>query len=62
MKFPFIKKLGPESGLVPGGPLARMNTADFIDTPAAEAARKEFRAVNRRQAHNTSPWPTTGRA
>lgn len=45
MKFPFIKQLGPENGWYRVGPLARLNTCDFIDTPEAEKARKEFKAV-----------------
>ncbi|NLE57957.1 MAG: Ni/Fe hydrogenase subunit alpha [Planctomycetes bacterium] len=45
MKFPFIKSLGPENGWYRVGPLARINTADFIDTPEADAALKEFRAA-----------------
>ena len=45
MKFPFIKSLGPENGWYRVGPLARVNTCDFIDTPEAEAARKEFKAL-----------------
>jgi len=54
MKFPFIKKLGTESGWYRVGPLARLNTADFIDTPAAEAARKEFRAVTGGKTNNVT--------
>jgi NAD-reducing hydrogenase large subunit len=54
MKFPFIKKLGPETGWYRVGPLARLNTADFIDTPAAEAARKEFRAVTGGKTNNVT--------
>lgn len=42
MKFPFIRSLGPEEGWYRVGPLARLNTCDFIDTAEAEAARKEF--------------------
>jgi len=42
MKFPFIKKLGPEKGWYRVGPLARVVACDSIDTPLAEAARKEF--------------------
>jgi len=42
MKFPFLRTLGPESGWYRVGPLARINTCTFIDTPEAEAARKEF--------------------
>jgi NAD-reducing hydrogenase large subunit len=45
MKFPFIKSLGPEDGWYRVGPLARVNACDFIDTPEAEAARREFLAV-----------------
>jgi NAD-reducing hydrogenase large subunit len=52
MKFPFIKSLGPELGWYRVGPLARVNTCDFIDTPEAEAARKEFKAVTRDKPNN----------
>ncbi|HNX34178.1 MAG TPA: Ni/Fe hydrogenase subunit alpha [Kiritimatiellia bacterium] len=45
MKFPFISKLGSEAGWYRVGPLARINACDFIDTPEAEAARKEFKAL-----------------
>lgn len=45
MKFPFIKSLGPRAGWYRVGPLARVNTCDYIDTPEAEAARKEFLAL-----------------
>ncbi len=52
MKFPFIKSIGPEKGWYRVGPLARMNTCDFIDTPEAEAARKEFMAVTNGKPNN----------
>ena len=42
MKFPFLKQIGPEDGWYRVGPLARINTCDFIDTPQAEAARQDF--------------------
>jgi NAD-reducing hydrogenase large subunit len=45
MKFPFLKSIGPEDGWYRVGPLARLNTCDFIDTPEAEEARKEFMAL-----------------
>ncbi len=45
MKFPFIKTRGPKDGWYRVGPLARVNACDFIDTPLAEEARKEFMAV-----------------
>ena len=52
MKFPFIKQLGTENGWYRVGPLARLNTCDFIDTPEAEAARKEFMAVTDNKPNN----------
>lgn len=54
MKFPFLKELGTEKGWYRVGPLARVNTADFIDTPEAEAARKEFMAVTNGKPNNIS--------
>jgi NAD-reducing hydrogenase large subunit len=45
MKFPFLRTLGPESGWYRVGPLARINTCEFIDTPEAEAARQEFMSL-----------------
>ena len=42
MKFPFLKKLGAADGWCRVGPLARINTCDSIDTPAADAARRDF--------------------
>ena len=52
MKFPFITSLGPDKGWYRVGPLARVNTADFIDTPEAEAARKEFMALTKGKPNN----------
>jgi NAD-reducing hydrogenase large subunit len=52
MKFPFISSLGPETGWYRVGPLARLNTCDFIDTPEAEAARKEFTALTGGKPNN----------
>lgn len=52
MKFPFIKSVGPENGWYRVGPLARVNACDFIDTPEAEAARKEFMAVTNGKPNN----------
>ncbi len=52
MKFPFIKALGPEKGWFRVGPLARINACDFIDTPEAEKARKEFMAVTEDKPNN----------
>jgi NAD-reducing hydrogenase large subunit len=54
MKFPFIKSLGPEDGWYRVGPLARVNGCDSIDTPEAEAERKEFMAVTDGKPNNLS--------
>ena len=52
MKFPFINSIGPEDGWYRVGPLSRINACDFIDTPEAEAARKEFMAVTDNKPNN----------
>ncbi len=46
LKFPFIRGVGPENGWYRVGPLSRLNTCDFIDTPEAEAARRDFFELN----------------
>lgn len=52
MKFPFLKALGPATGWYRVGPLARVNTCNFIDTPKAEAARVEFKALTGGKPNN----------
>ncbi|MCF7818009.1 MAG: Ni/Fe hydrogenase subunit alpha [Kiritimatiellales bacterium] len=52
MKFPFISSLGPENGWYRVGPLARINACDFIDTPEAEAARKDFLSITDGKPNN----------
>jgi NAD-reducing hydrogenase large subunit len=42
MKFPFLRSLGPEAGWYKVGPLARVQNCDRINTPLADAARREF--------------------
>jgi NAD-reducing hydrogenase large subunit len=54
MKFPFMKQLGTEEGWYRVGPLARVNTADFIDTPEAEEARVEFKALTGGRPNNVT--------
>jgi NAD-reducing hydrogenase large subunit len=46
MKFPFLRSIGPEEGWYRVGPLTRVTKCDFIPTPLAEQARKEFLAFN----------------
>ncbi len=45
MKFPYLKALGPEQGWYRVGPLARLNVADFIPTPLAQAEFEVFKAA-----------------
>ena len=52
MKFPFLTSIGPETGWYRVGPLARVNACDFIDTPEADAARREFMAVTSGKPNN----------
>jgi NAD-reducing hydrogenase large subunit len=42
MKFPFLRALGPETGWYKVGPLARVQNCDRINTPLADAARRDF--------------------
>ncbi len=44
MKFPYFVSLGAAQGWYRVGPLARVNNCDFINTPQAEAARRDFKA------------------
>lgn len=43
MKFPFIKARGNVDGWYRVGPLARMNTVSFIDTPLANERHQQFK-------------------
>jgi NAD-reducing hydrogenase large subunit len=52
MKFPYIKSLGPEKGWYRVGPLARLNTADFIPTPLAQKEFEEFKSVTNGKPNN----------
>lgn len=46
MKFPFLRSLGPDQGWYRVGPLTRVTQCDFIPTPLAEQARREFVSFN----------------
>lgn len=52
MKFPYIKSLGPEKGWYRVGPLARLNTCDFIPTPLAQAEFEQFKALTNGKPNN----------
>lgn len=43
-KFPYLRALGPQAGWYRVGPLPRLRTCDRLETPRAEAARREFLA------------------
>ncbi|MEI6564842.1 MAG: Ni/Fe hydrogenase subunit alpha [bacterium] len=45
MKFPYLKHLGPEKGWYRVGPLARLNTVDFIPTPLAQCEFETYKKV-----------------
>jgi NAD-reducing hydrogenase large subunit len=53
MKFPYIKSLGPVKGWYRVGPLARLNTCDFIPSPLAQAEFEEFKALTHGKPSNT---------
>lgn len=46
MKFPYLKEFGKQAGWYSVGPLARLNTAEFIDTPLAQKEFEEFKKYN----------------
>ncbi len=52
MKFPYLKEYGKSTGWYTVGPLARMNTADFIDTPLAQKEFEKFRSYNNGKPSN----------
>jgi NAD-reducing hydrogenase large subunit len=52
MKFPYLLHLGPENGWYRVGPLARLNTADFIPTPLAQKEFEEFKRVTAGKPNN----------
>jgi NAD-reducing hydrogenase large subunit len=52
MKFPYLKEYGKNSGWYTVGPLARINTADFIDTPLARKEHERFKAYNNGKPSN----------
>lgn len=54
MKFPYLKELGKKTGWYTVGPLARMNTAEFIDTPLAQKEFLRFKAYTKGKPNNMS--------
>jgi len=54
MKFPYLKEYGKQAGWYRVGPLARLNTCDFIPTPRAQKAFEKFRAYTKGKPNNMS--------
>jgi len=54
MKFPFIKNLGKASGWYRVGPLARLNTCDFIPSDLAQKEFEIFKAYTGGKPNNYS--------
>lgn len=52
MKFPYLKELGPQKGWYRVGPLARLNTCDFIPTPLAQKEFEEFKSLTNGKPNN----------
>ena len=50
MKFPYLKELGKKTGWYSVGPLARLNNADFIDTPLAQKEFEKFKSYSNGKA------------
>ena len=54
LKYPYYKPLGIEKGIYRVGPLARLNVADRMKTPLAQAEFLQFRALgNGQPVHGT---------
>jgi NAD-reducing hydrogenase large subunit len=54
MKFPYLKEYGKKDGWYTVGPLARLNTADFIPTPLAQKEFEIYKAYTNGKPNNMS--------
>lgn len=54
MKFPFLTEYGTEKGWYRVGPLARLNTVDFIPTPLAQKEFEIYKAYTKGKPNNMS--------
>ena len=54
MKFPYLKKYGKKNGWYRVGPLARLNTIDFIPSPLAQKEFEAFKAYTHGKPNNMS--------
>jgi len=54
MKFPYLKSIGKKDGWYTVGPLARLNTCDFIPTPLAQKEFEIYKAYTNGKPNNMS--------
>ena len=54
MKFPYIRSLGKGSGWYRVGPLARLNTCDYVPSPLAQKAFEDYKAYTDGKPNNMS--------
>ncbi len=54
MKFPYLKSIGKGNGWYTVGPLARLNTCDFIPTPMAQKEFEKYKAYTNGKPNNMS--------
>lgn len=54
MKFPYLVEFGKKDGWYRVGPLARLNTCDFIPTPLAQKEFEEYKAYTNGKPNNMS--------
>jgi len=54
MKFPYLRRLGKADGWYRVGPLARLNTCDFIPTPLAQKEFEIFKDFTKGRPNNMS--------
>jgi NAD-reducing hydrogenase large subunit len=54
MKFPFLKNIGAKDGWYRVGPLARLNTCDFIPSPLAQREFEEYKSYTKGKPNNMS--------
>ncbi len=54
MKFPFIRQIGKQKGWYRVGPLARLNTCDFIPSPLAQKEFEQYKAYTKGKPNNHS--------
>ncbi|MDP3462952.1 MAG: Ni/Fe hydrogenase subunit alpha [Bacteroidales bacterium] len=52
MKFPYLKEFGKDNGWYRVGPLARLNTVDFIPTPLAQMEFEKYKALTHGKPNN----------